>query len=209
VLAVLTKIGAIHIPDFFRSALWIFRHFRYIVLKGLVLSIVTTNFILLPFINIGLVVRKSFAKKVEGFVPRIFPGVSRMNLRERVVRMACSLILVSSFGHATLIEPNTLRVEEVEILSDKVSEDVTILHLTDMHIDSIGKYEQKLFRRIQQLNPDIIVQTGDLLDLYGPEQRDEEMMRKLAGLFKQLRPKYGTYWVVGNHDYGLGKSDCL
>ena len=166
---------------------------------------VLTNFIFLPILNLGLVFGKHFAKIVERCLPRIFPGVASMNFRESCVRGGCSLLLFSGFSYATLIEPNLVRVETIEIRSDKVFEEVTLLHLTDMHIDSIGYHEHKLFRRIQQLNPDIIVQTGDLLDLYHPDDWDKKHMNELAELFRQLCPKYGVYWIVGNHDYGLEK----
>ncbi|MCP4397475.1 MAG: hypothetical protein GY801_09290 [bacterium] len=174
---------------------------------GLVLVTVLTNFIFLPLLNIGLVFGKRFAKTIERCLPWLFPGIASMNFRESLVRGSCSLLLVSGFGYATLIEPNIVWVEEIDIRSDKVIEEVTILHLTDMHIDSIGYHERKLFRQIQELNPDIIVQTGDLLDLYNPEEWDKEHMNELADLFRQLTPKYGLYWIVGNHDYGLEKID--
>lgn len=164
-----------------------------------------TNFLLLPLLNIGIVFWQNAARITEACLPRIFPGVNRMNLRERLLRAGCSVLVISGFGYSIFIEPNTLRVEEIEILSDKVAEDITILHLTDMHIKALGYHERKLFRRIQELDPDIILQTGDLLDLYNPEEWDIELMNDLADLFRQLSPKYGTYWIVGNHDYGLEK----
>ncbi len=125
-----------------------------------------------------------------------------MNTREMFVRLGCSLAVLSIFGYGTSIEPNALRVEEVEIVSDKVSEDVTILHLSDMHIRSVGRYERKVFQRIQQLNPDIIVRTGDFITVYDKEKKDP-LLKKLAVLFQQLDPKYGLYAVLGNHDRHL------
>ena len=96
--------------------------------------------------------------------------------------------MISGVGYSILIEPNMLRVEDIELVSEKVVEDVTILHITDMHIDAIGYHEHKLFQRIQELDPDIILQTGDLLDLYNPDEWDTELMNDLADLFRQPQP---------------------
>jgi len=206
VYVVLTRIGDIYIFGFFRAAFSIFQKLKNVIhifdFFRAAFFIVITNFIVLPFMNIGFVVWKRFARKIEIFMPRIFPNVGRMNPRELVVRIGCSLVLLSNFGYATLIGPNALRVEEVKIVSHKVSEDVTILHISDIHIHSVGWYERKVFRCIQQLNPDIILHTGDLISVYEPEKRDREL-KKLAMLFQQLTPKYGIYSVVGNHEWRL------
>lgn len=186
---------------------WIFWRLLLPAIMGIGYVSAFTNFLLLPLLNIGMVLWQKVARTVEVCLPRLFPGVNRMNLRERILRPACSVLMISSVGYSILIEPNMLRVEEIELVSDKVAEDVTILHLTDMHIDAIGYHEHKLFRRIQELDPDIILQTGDLTDLYHPEDLDTAMMNELADLFRQLSPKYGTYWIEGNHDYGLEKID--
>jgi predicted MPP superfamily phosphohydrolase len=200
-LAVLIKIGGASVLQ------WVFWRFLWPVIAVIGCVTAFTNFILLPLLNIGMVLWQKAASTIEVCLPRIFPGVNRMNLRERILRSSCSVLMISGVGYSILIEPNMLRVEEIEIVSDKVAEDVTILHLTDMHIDAIGYHEQKLFRCIQELDPDIILQTGDLLDLYHPEEWDIELMNDLADLFRQLSPKYGTTWIVGNHDYGLEKID--
>lgn len=169
---------------------------------GALFSIYITNFVVLPVAHIGFVVWKG--PRPERFLKtfQVFINTGRMNTREIAVRLGCSLAMLSTFGYGTCIEPNALRVEEVEIVSDKVSEDVTILHLSDMHIRSVGRYERKVFQRIQQLNPDIIVRTGDFIVEYDPEKKDP-LLKKLAPLFQQLKPKYGLYAVLGNHDQHL------
>ena len=196
---VFMRLGMLYIfQGFFSYLMWNFA-------ERIVLGTVLANFIVLPLLNIALVFGKGFAKTIGRCLPRLFPDADSMNFRESCVRAGCSLLLLSSFSYATCIEPNLVRVEKIDIRSEKVLEELTILHLTDMHLDSIGYHERKLFRQIQQLNPNMIVQTGDLLDLYNPEKWDREHMNELAEMFRQLRPKYGSYWIVGNHDYGLEK----
>jgi predicted MPP superfamily phosphohydrolase len=182
---------------------WVFWRLFWPLIEITGYAAVFTNCLLLPLLNLSLALWPGAARTVEACLPRLFAGVSRMKLRERLLRSACSALMISGLGYSVLIEPNALRVEEIEIVSEKVTQDVTILHLTDMHIEAIGYHERKLFQRMQELDPDIILQTGDLMDLYESEEWDAELMKDLADQFRRLKPKYGVYWIEGNHDYGL------
>jgi len=166
-----------------------------------VLFIYITNFILLPSGNIAIVLWKIFARKIRIYASGMLPdtGYSKsIDAREVGVKIGFSLVLLSVFVYATFIEPNNIRVEEIEILSEKVSGKVKILHISDIQSTSVGRYEQKVFRLIQRLNPDIILFTGDLVQIYHDHQKRERELQKLAALFRQLNPKYGIYHVVGD-----------
>lgn len=74
----------------------------------------------------------------------------------------------------------------------------TIVQLSDIHAGSFNKIKpiEKAIEKINALNPDLIVFTGDLvndmaeeMDLYKP-------------IFSKLKAKHGVYSVLGNHDYG-------
>jgi predicted MPP superfamily phosphohydrolase len=73
-----------------------------------------------------------------------------------------------------------------------------IVHLSDIHIGSFDDKEsvQKGFDMVNDLNPDIILFTGDLVNYHADEILGYEKM--LAG----LKAKHGKYAVMGNHDYG-------
>jgi hypothetical protein len=74
-----------------------------------------------------------------------------------------------------------------------------ILHISDWHIGSYYKRPERILeavRRINKLEPDIILFTGDLVNNMATEV--EEFLPAL----KQLKAKYGVYSILGNHDYG-------
>lgn len=75
-----------------------------------------------------------------------------------------------------------------------------IVQLSDVHIgNTIGKaFLQECVDRINALEADIIVITGDLVD-----RKIEDAQEDLAPL-KTLKSKYGTYFVLGNHEYYHG-----
>lgn len=75
-----------------------------------------------------------------------------------------------------------------------------IVQLSDVHIgNTIGKaFLQECVDRINAQDADIVVITGDLVD-----RKIEDAQEDLAPL-KTLQSKYGTYFVLGNHEYYHG-----
>ncbi len=88
-----------------------------------------------------------------------------------------------------------------------LSDETTIVQLSDLHIGAInGKaYLTEMVRRTNALSPDVVVITGDLFDGSGHLRNGD-----LSPL-ERLSPKYGTYFIIGNHEryYGLEKALAL
>jgi len=75
-----------------------------------------------------------------------------------------------------------------------------IIQLSDVHVGNTIKKEfvKELVKRINAQNPDMVVITGDLVDL-----TVEEIKEDLAPL-KNLISTHGTFFVLGNHEYFHG-----
>ncbi len=75
-----------------------------------------------------------------------------------------------------------------------------IVQLSDLHIGPIFKrcWLSEIVRKTNELQPDLVAITGDLVDGY-PAVRGSDMM-PLA----ELKARYGTYAVLGNHEYYSG-----
>ena len=99
--------------------------------------------------------------------------------------------------YATHIEPHALQTRHVTIVTDKIAQPFTLLHLTDIQSAGIGGYEEKVFQQIRSLNPDLIVHTGDLLQPIYPATYQTELP-KLRALFQTLSPTMGMYMVQGD-----------
>jgi uncharacterized protein len=151
-----------------------------------------TNFVVLPVIFLGQMLWHSLNRRLRATSAR--KGIRNA---ECSIKVGCSLGLLAIFGYATLFEPYQLQVETVEIVSPKVSREVRILHLSDIQTIGVGRYEQHVFRQIRDLNPDLILHTGDLVQLQYRQKR-EQALRALATLFSQLHPRYGIYHVLGD-----------
>ena len=97
-------------------------------------------------------------------------------------------------------------VEKLEISSPKINKSFDgykIVQISDMHI---GTYDlspstvDKIVDKINCLNPDLIVFTGDLVNME-PEEIDP-----FEDTLKRLKAKDGVVSILGNHDYCLYKS---
>ena len=104
--------------------------------------------------------------------------------------------------YITKIEPEKLVIREEILYTEKIKNELNILHLTDIQSASIGDYERFIFDKINLLNPDIILYTGDFLQLNNSSDFDVEWL-KLLDLFKSVNPRYGTFFVYGDTELEL------
>jgi predicted MPP superfamily phosphohydrolase len=74
----------------------------------------------------------------------------------------------------------------------------TIVQLSDIHSGSFARNKpiEDAIEKINALNADLILFTGDLVNNVADEMADYKH------IFSRLRAKYGVMSVTGNHDYG-------
>ncbi|GGW71650.1 hypothetical protein DFQ11_107112 [Winogradskyella epiphytica] len=74
-----------------------------------------------------------------------------------------------------------------------------IVQISDLHLGSFNYAYKKIeiaMEKINNLKPDYIVMTGDLVNNYAWELKGWDKV------FKKLEAKLGKYAILGNHDYG-------
>ena len=71
----------------------------------------------------------------------------------------------------------------------------SIVHISDLHFTGrVGKaYFQEVARMCNELDPDLVAITGDLVD-------NPRCIGWIPGTLGTLRARYGVYFVLGNHD---------
>lgn len=76
---------------------------------------------------------------------------------------------------------------------------LSILHLSDLHMENLSVGADRIVDDFSQQPLDVLAITGDLLD------RKKNIPKAVAYVqtLMQLKPRYGTYVVFGNHDYVL------
>ena len=123
-----------------------------------------------------------------------------------------AFLLPVALGMATAIygyfEARDIRTERIVINTSKISPAVgklTIVQISDVHLGLIVRQERlkRIIAKINEASPDMLVSTGDLVD--GQINR----MTGLAELFQDIRPKYGKYAVIGNHEVYAGLDQAI
>lgn len=120
-----------------------------------------------------------------------------------------SIILILVMVYSAIIEPNLLIIkkfnldEDGKIIEEKIEdehiESFKIVHISDTQIGYFysAKRLKNLAKKINSLNPDIVVFTGDLID-YANKKPDIE---KITENLSKIDAKIGKFAVFGNHDY--------
>ena len=92
---------------------------------------------------------------------------------------------------------NNISLSETEIKF--ANQQLNILHLSDLHLENISISPQMLQKMIEKQQIDLIAITGDFLD----RKRSIPKLIPYLEVLKNIKPRFGTYAVFGNHDYVL------
>jgi uncharacterized protein len=102
----------------------------------------------------------------------------------------------------SLYEAQWVEYREEEVALPRLPERLdgfTILHLSDFHLGTVSFNARALARAVRWANEapyDLVALTGDLLS----RQRGERALRRAIAA---LRPRYGVFAVLGNHDVAV------
>lgn len=112
-------------------------------------------------------------------------------------------LLVTGF-----IAARQIQVEEINITTPKLSPSVgrvTIAQISDLHLGVMlgDEFLQRVITRLREIQPDIVVATGDVIDGQGDD------LVKLAKRFLTFQPAKGAFAVTGNHEYFAGLESSL
>ena len=111
-----------------------------------------------------------------------------------------SLTAAAALSARSIYEAKHIELEKVEIVIDSLKKEYKIVQLSDIHIGGIidKNFIKDIVDRVNILKPDLVVITGDLIDV--------EIKQAQASIdeLKRLDSKYGTFFIVGNHEYFHG-----
>lgn len=127
-----------------------------------------------------------------------------MKIVKRLLKVFAVLFIVGCLciGYAFLVEPKRLVVNEYELEKNDQLASIKIVQLSDTHVGNHYDIKQldKLVEKTNRLDPDLIVFTGDLFDVYSQYPKNKEVQESLS----RLQATYGKIAVWGNRDYGGG-----
>lgn len=117
-----------------------------------------------------------------------------------------SVLVILCLGIWTLWGNIALEVNEYEIVSDRIPEAFAgfrIAQVSDLHNKDFGEGYGQLLTLLSQINPDIIVVTGDLID---SRQTDLDIAMEFAWQADKIAR---VYYVSGNHEARIPEYEDL
>lgn len=111
-----------------------------------------------------------------------------------------SFVAATSLSARAMYEARDVKLEKVEVQIKKLTQPYSIVQLSDVHIGGLidKEFIDEIVRRINILKPDVVVITGDLIDIEISKAKDS------IDALENIKAKYGTYFIVGNHEYFHG-----
>lgn len=116
---------------------------------------------------------------------------------KKAVILLCVIALLAVFIGWVVWDNNRITVTEYTIWDNEIPESFSgykILQISDLHNAEFGKENEVLLDKIAELEPDIIVITGDLIDSY---HTNVDISLAFAREVVKIAP---TYYVFGNHE---------
>lgn len=111
----------------------------------------------------------------------------------------CIIILICLITFKLYSDSNVIEVLNHNIYSSKIPKEFNnfkILQLSDLHSKSFGKEDSKLISKVHEVNPDIIVITGDMVN-------DDFDYSSFNCIINKLVKKYKIYYIIGNHEQNV------
>lgn len=112
---------------------------------------------------------------------------------------------VGMAGYAIGVEPHWLEFVERDLPIEALGTDLEgkrLIQISDLHVGPIvdESYVISAFKTVAQLEPDLLVLTGDFVTSNADGTPPLEMARRV---YSELKPaRLATLGILGNHDYG-------
>ncbi len=111
-----------------------------------------------------------------------------------------AISLVIATNAKAMDNAKNVEIEVVDVKIKDLKSPYTIVQISDIHIGGLidKDFINSLVKKINILNADVVAITGDLVDT------KLEYATAALNELKNIQSKYGTYFIVGNHEYFHG-----
>lgn len=125
------------------------------------------------------------------------PILKKILVAAAIIFFIFSLIILYSY----FIGTKGLVVKEYNVINKSFPSEfygLKVIHISDIHYGKHFNKEklEKVVNKINEINPDIVVLTGDLID----NKLNDDQINELKKLLSQINSNLGKYAISGNHD---------
>ena len=136
---------------------------------------------------------------------RILPSDIRRSYKFRKYCLSSIIIVSALVVIGGVINFRTIRTTEYSIEIPARSSELDRLRIAfaaDFHIDTETpvNFVKRFVEKVESVSPDIMLFGGDIVEGHDGEKMDEQ-----ERLLNKIKPVYGVYGVLGNHEYYRGQ----
>lgn len=156
-----------------------------------------------------LVLAIDIIRLANHFLP-FFPAWMTADMEKtRLVTLAGSILMVGGLVTGGFLNARNPVVRTLEIHIPKKAgdmQDVRAVMLSDIHLGTLigNGFLERITRSVNDLNPDIILLPGDILD----EDLEPVLRQNIGQTLRQLHAPLGVYAVMGNHEHIGGAANA-
>ena len=134
--------------------------------------------------------------EIISHLPKISKDENRREFLKKSIDLG-SLAFATSITTKAIYNAKESYVENINVKIPNLKKPYSIVQLSDVHIGGLIDHDfiKNIVYKVNRLNADIVVITGDLIDT------NIQYVKDAIDELKNLKSKYGTYFVVGNHEY--------
>jgi len=163
------------------------------VYSGFAMGVMLYSFIVIVIIDIVRLLMKLF---------RSHPAILQTGKATVIIGLAAAIAVAGTVTYGS-IHARNIKLKSYDIVSDHYAPipGLKIAVASDFHLSAtIGEARVRdVVDIINAQSPDLVILAGDIFDgNYGAVKN----LDKIAAIFRELRPVYGVYAVLGNHDAG-------
>ena len=148
--------------------------------------------------------------RIAGAVFRLsqnLPDISKFALTGRS-SFFLLIVLVVAIGCYSIFDAQRIRTERIILATSKLPPGVThvtIVQISDVHLSLMvrSRFLKKVIAAVKEAKPDLLVSTGDLVDM------EVKQIMDMAELFQEIKPRYGKFAIMGNHDFYAGINEAV
>lgn len=129
-----------------------------------------------------------------------------------------ALVISSLLGlYIRFVEPFTILTKETKIAIHGIKQPIKIAFIADPQLNRFKNNEwvEKISVKTIEAQPDIVIFGGDLVsndgyfyDVYSPNTSSRTEAQWL-NIFTKITEKFPSYYILGNHEYGLGSANIF
>src|SRR5690625_6740605 len=120
-------------------------------------------------------------------------------MKKLFIRFIASLLVIFvSFDVYTYWDNNRIKVVEQEVMMNDLPSDLenfTIVQITELHEKKFGKNQKRLVKKLNKIDYDVLVFTGDILDGV-----DSTNYGSVYAILEGINKKENVLFVPGNAD---------